>query len=273
VNPDPAVAVASTRPSWPGVGVLVIGDELLSGRRQDRHLAAVIQRLAPLGLQPAYAEYVGDDAARIEAALRRARAEAAVLFSFGGIGATPDDLTRACAASAWGRALVRHPGAVALIEARFGEAAYPQRIRMAELPEGCELIPNPVNQVPGFSLHGEDGAAQYFFPGFPEMAHVMLDWVLEYRYRSWVDRPRDYQEASVRVIGAAESQLIELMETIVRDHPQLKLFSLPRLGPGDRREVELGLKGTAREVADGMQTLRAALAEAGFEFVEQPVPG
>ncbi len=67
------------------------------------------------------------------------------VFVFGGIGATPDDHTRQCAADAAGLALVRHPRGAAIIEKRFGREAYPQRIHMAHLPSGCALIPNPVN--------------------------------------------------------------------------------------------------------------------------------
>ncbi|MFW6020700.1 MAG: competence/damage-inducible protein A [Guyparkeria sp.] len=152
-----------------GIGVVVIGDEILSGRRQDRHLAAVTERLAARGLVVDWAQFLPDREITIVDLLRRSRADGATVFSFGGIGATPDDLTRACAATAFGRPLVRHPEAAALIEAQFGEEAYPTRIRMAELPEGATLVPNPFNRVPGFAVE-----RHFFLPGFPEMAHAML---------------------------------------------------------------------------------------------------
>jgi molybdopterin-biosynthesis enzyme MoeA-like protein len=105
----------------PTFGLIVVGDEILSGRRSDKHLAKVIELLGARGLQLAWAEYVGDEPARITAVLRRAFASGDVVFCTGGIGATPDDHTRACAAAALGVPLALHPEAQRLIEQR-GEA-------------------------------------------------------------------------------------------------------------------------------------------------------
>ena len=102
-------------------GVLIIGDEILSGKRQDKHLAKAIEILGARGLELAWAEYVGDDPARITATLRRTFASTDIVFSFGGIGATPDDHTRQCAAAAAGPALAAHPDGLKELEARFGE--------------------------------------------------------------------------------------------------------------------------------------------------------
>src|SRR3970040_1755098 len=101
-------------------GALVVGDEILVGKRQDKHLAFVIQALARRGLRLAWCEYQGDDPDRLTAALRRSFASGDAVFSFGGIGATPDDHTRQCAAAAAGTDIVLHPEAEAEIRARFG---------------------------------------------------------------------------------------------------------------------------------------------------------
>jgi molybdopterin-biosynthesis enzyme MoeA-like protein len=149
-------------------GLIIIGDEILSGKRADKHLPKTIELLAARGLQLSFAEYVGDDPARITATLARAFAGAResgdVVFSYGGIGATPDDHTRQCAAKAWGRELVLHPEAKLLIEERMRDVAKEQgvpfepdrpdnrhRLNMGLFPQGAQIIPNPYNKIPGFS--------------------------------------------------------------------------------------------------------------------------
>jgi molybdopterin-biosynthesis enzyme MoeA-like protein len=158
-------------------GALIIGDEILSGKRQDKHFAKVIEVLKGRGLALAWAEYLGDDPQRIVATLKRTFATDDIVFSFGGIGATPDDHTRLCAAAAAGVPLARHPEAVAQIEARFGKDAYPKRILMAEFPLGAATVPNPYNRISGFTWK-----QHYFLPGFPEMAWPMMEWVLDTLY-------------------------------------------------------------------------------------------
>ena len=117
------------------LGLVIIGDELLLGRRQDRHLQHVIETIRPRGMQLAWCRYVGDDRQRLTEELRQTQQDEIPVVCFGGIGATPDDQTRSAAAAAFGCALVRHPEAVAQIEAQFGADAHPNRIRMADLPE------------------------------------------------------------------------------------------------------------------------------------------
>jgi molybdopterin-biosynthesis enzyme MoeA-like protein len=164
----------------PQFGLIIIGDEILSGKRTDKHLPKVIELLAARGLPLAYAEYVGDDPERITATLARAFAAARdsgdVVFSTGGIGATPDDHTRQCAARALGVELALHPEARRLIEERIRDTAKEQgaayepdrhdnlhRLNMGVFPMGAEIIPNPYNKIPGFSCfveRGEGGGAQ-----------------------------------------------------------------------------------------------------------------
>jgi molybdopterin-biosynthesis enzyme MoeA-like protein len=239
------------------IGVFIVGDEILSGKREDRHLSHVIATLRERGLALSWALYLGDDRARLTDTFRRSMATDAVIFCFGGIGATPDDHTRQAAAAAAGVPVERHPGALAEIEAQFGESAYPKRVMMADLPRDAGLIPNPVNRVPGFFV-GE----HHFLPGFPDMAWPMLDWVLAQRYSDWRVEPE--VELAIRVAGAGESQLIDLMERVVRDHPDCKLFSLPSLKPV--RTIELGVCGPRGVCAPAIAELRAGVTAAGFSW-------
>jgi molybdopterin-biosynthesis enzyme MoeA-like protein len=245
------------------IGALVIGDEILSGKRQDRHVPHVIETLAARGLGLDYAHYAGDDRGRLMAFLRDSFSRGDLLLSFGGIGATPDDHTRQAAAAALGVPLVRHPEAVAELTARFGAEAYPNRVLMAEFPEGSRIIPNPYNRVAAFAIHDH-----CFFPGFPQMAWPMLDWVLATWYSNLT---REAQvERAIAVYGAGESQLLPIMDENVARFPMLKLFSLPSFLADGGRRIELGVKGDSAHVDAAMAHLRAGVAAAGFRFVEMP---
>lgn len=214
-------------------GILVVGDEILNGRRRDRHFDAIGGMLRERGYRVAWLRILPDDPAYLTQELRRTMAERIPVFCCGGIGATPDDHTRACAAAAAGVSLAPHPGAVAEIEARFGAEAYPHRVMMAELPEGSELIPNPYNRIPGFSIR-----RHHFMPGFPDMAHPMAGWVMDRYYAAGGTAE---QQRAVRVRGVTETALMDLMQTLVARFPDAKLFSLPRLG--EEFQIELGFRG------------------------------
>ncbi len=145
-------------------GLLIVGDEILSGKRADKHLPKVIELLSARGLALAWARYVGDDPARITAELRAAFAGGDAVFSCGGIGATPDDHTRQCAAAALGRPLALHPQARDFVIERMKDVARESgttfdpdrednrhRLNMAVFPAGAEIIPNPYNKIAGFA--------------------------------------------------------------------------------------------------------------------------
>ncbi len=264
-------------------GIIIIGDEILSGRREDKHLSKAIELLGARGLQLAYADYVGDAPARITATLQRAFASGDVVFSFGGIGATPDDHTRQCAAAALGRPLQLHPEARELILERIrqlaaekGEVVDPEhpdtlgRLNMGVFPEGARIIPNPYNKIPGFSCDGAGQGAVHFVPGFPVMAHPMVAWVLDTFYQAHLTRGT-WQENSLIVFGAMEAALTPLMEHIERTHP-VKVFSLPSVDhPVYGRHIELGVKGTpvAAQAAfeEMVGTLQAMQMSLGPEMV------
>ena len=261
-------------------GLIIIGDEILSGKRVDKHLPKAIELLAARGLQLSYAEYVGDDPARIVATLSRAFAAAResgdVVFSTGGIGATPDDHTRQCAADALGLELALHPEAKALIQERMRDVAKEQgaafeperhdnvhRLNMGVFPVGSEIIPNPYNKIPGFSCQAGQGAV-HFLPGFPVMAWPMMAWVLDERYAA-LHRESAYLEKSVIVPGAIEAALTPLMLAIESAHKEVKVFSLPSVDhPQYGRHIELGVKGTPEAVVPAYQDLMVGLRGFGL---------
>jgi molybdopterin-biosynthesis enzyme MoeA-like protein len=246
-------------------GALIIGDEILSGKRADKHLPRLIAALGARGLELAWAQYLGDNPELITAALKRTFAGSDAVFSFGGIGATPDDHTRRCAADAVGVTLALHPEAEAEIRARFAgdpKGVTPQRLAMGEFPVGSRIIPNPFNRIPGFGL-----GDHHFLPGFPEMAWPMMEWVLDTRYAR-LHAPGSIAECAIIVREAGESQLIDLMNETIARYPSLKVFSLPRMQP--ERYIELGVRGPAADVPAAMALVRAGVTALGFPWSDAP---
>ena len=240
------------------IGLYIIGDEILSGKRKDAHLSKMIELLAARGLQLSWAYFLGDIPEQITSLLKASMARGDIVFSFGGIGATPDDYTRQSAADAAGVPIERHLGAVAEIVAQFGDGAYPKRVLMADFPQGADLIPNPVNRVAGFSIN-----AHYFVPGFPDMGHPMVEWVLE-TYYSHLFHQIKYVEQSIIIPDGIESQLIDLMNDLLKKYPAIKVFSLPKLKPN--RQVELGTKGDPAQVALAMHDLKLGVTALGYSW-------
>jgi len=238
-------------------GILIIGDEILSGRRKDKHLEQSIKILSKQDFQLSWARIVGDDINFLAQQLREIHQLQHPCFSFGGIGATVDDRTRQAVAMALGRKMVRHPDAVKEIEAQFGEQAYPNRILMADLPAAAEIIPNPYNRVPGFSV-------EHFhcLPGFPEMAWPMMEWVLDNKYQHL---PRNHVTLRSFILhDAQESDLVDLLEQFQNRFPRIKISSLPRLVNNNRRWVELGIQGIETDVEAAEESIGRSLREHGF---------
>ena len=260
-------------------GLIIVGDEILSGKRQDKHLAKVIELLSARGLALSWARYVGDDRPRITEALRHAFASGDVVFCCGGIGATPDDHTRQCAAAALDRPLELHPGARVLIEERMRDVAREQgqpyeperadnvhRLNMGVFPAGARLIANPYNKIPGFSVDHV-----HFVPGFPVMAHPMIESLLDGPYAGLQGGARAV-ERSVVVFGSMEAALTPLMEQIEAAHAAVRVFSLPSVDhPVHGRHIELGVKGPAVAVDAAFGDLRAGLIQFGAQLGPETV--
>lgn len=242
-------------------GALIIGDEILSGRRTDKHLVHLIGLLRERGLRLSWARYVGDGMEELTDTLRQTFASGDVVFCFGGIGSTPDDRTRAAAGAALGLPLELHPEAETEIRARFGADITPERLQMGVFPQGSGVLPNPFNRIPGFFIR-----QHYFTPGFPVMAWPMAAWVLDAHY-AHLHHADDYIESALTVWDTYEGQLIHVMQAICADFPQTALFSLPTVtAVGERRTLELGVKGPAAEVGRAMDYLRAALDARGLAW-------
>ncbi len=241
----------------PGFGVVIIGDEILSGKRQDKHLATTIGLLHARGLELSWARYLGDDPAYLVRNLTETMSGQDIVFSFGGIGGTPDDRTRQCAAEAAGLPLEPHPRGMELLAEQFGAAGVTRRQRMVEFPRGADLVPNPVNRVPGFSLKHH-----YFVPGFPNMAWPMIEWVLDTRYPH-LHAAGQRREQTVTVYGVRESDMTPILEDFIRRYPGLRVSCLPRWCPPDY-ELELGLRGAVHEVDRAWEELRSVLQGRGW---------
>jgi molybdopterin-biosynthesis enzyme MoeA-like protein len=254
-------------------GLFVIGDEILSAKRADRHLQRVIELLSARGLRLRWAQFLCDERALLIEAFRRSFAGQDVVFSCGGIGSTPDDHTRQAAAAALGRELVLHPEAAALIAARCARLGQPdmttaenrQRLTMGEFPQGARIIPNPFNGIPGFAV-----AQHYFVPGFPAMAWPMLEAVLDSEYAGHFNSD-PVVERSLLIFGTPESAVVPMMLGIERDFPQVRTFSLPSLGDGrdgriERRHIELGVKGPPERIDAAFEALCRAVQTSGAEY-------
>jgi molybdopterin-biosynthesis enzyme MoeA-like protein len=254
------------------VGLIIIGDEILSGRRQDKHLGKAIELLAERGMAVNWVRYVGDEPERITADLRHALGTGDVVFSFGGIGATPDDHTRQCAAQAIAQPLSLHPEACPLILARCRQLAEQEgqtfdpdsddthrRLQMGFFPSGATIIPNPFNGIPGFSLQGR----VHFVPGFPVMAWPMMAWVLDTLHADLHGR-QAVEERAVVVYGAIESVLTPLMIDIEERYTDVKVFSLPSVDhPEHGRHIELGVKGPVGRVEAAYAAMKSGLIHLG----------
>jgi len=229
--------------------------------------------LAARGLALSWARYVGDERQRITALLRDVFAGGDAVFCCGGIGATPDDHTRQCAAAALGVPLQLHPRAKELIVERMRDVAREQglpyeperpdnqhRLNMGVFPQGAEIIPNPYNKIPGFSVR------DVHVPGFPVMAHPMVEWLLDTRYLN-LHGSHQRVEQSVIVTGSMEAALTPLMEQVEAGFPGVKVFSLPSVDhPQWGRHIELGVKGEAQATRAAFVALKAGLGALGVSL-------
>lgn len=258
------------------IGLMIIGDEILSGKYLDKHFTRVIEILAERGMKLDWARYLGDDPIRITETLKETYRSGDIVFCCGGIGSTPDDYTRVCAAKAFSRPLVMHPDARKEIDKRIREIAtdpaHPdyetpeniRRLKMGEFPMGSAIIPNPINHFPGFSF-----GTHYFVPGFPQMAHPMIAWALD-TYHKDLFHLAEEAELAVNVPGMMEARLTPLMEKITKDFPLIKLFSLPHIGPKrSDNYIEVGVKGKQKYLQPAFDVLLEGLDRMGAYYVQK----
>ncbi len=201
---------------------VIIGSEILNGRREDKHFLYLRDALMQRGHTLFASFIIKDDHDLIHSTYTMIKNDPnAVMFSFGGIGSTPDDLTRKIASEVFSDGtLISHERFHANILERFGDKAFPNRIHMAQLPKKSELLPNVINNMSGFYLE-----ERYFFmPGFPEMSHPMVDHILKNFYPQ---APITYRKTLIA--QTSENTLVHIMEKI---NPDVDFSSLPILNGG-----------------------------------------
>lgn len=216
-------------------------------------MPAMIPRFAQRGLEIDWVNVVGDNPGLIMRALEQSLGRGDIAFCFGGIGATPDDLTRQCAAAALGVDIELHPAAEQEIRAQLGDRLNANHLRMGEFPSGSRIIPNPINRIPGFSMRDH-----HFVPGFPRMAWPMVEWVLDHDYAN-LQAPGQQVTQTLVLTDTSEGPLIPLMEQLLAEFPRIRLACLPNAD--GRQEVELSLRGRPEEVVTGMNRLRELLIQ------------
>jgi molybdenum cofactor synthesis domain-containing protein len=254
------MAVTSAEPVT--AAVLIIGDEILSGRTQDTNLNAIARQLGLYGVDLAEARVVGDVKAEIIAALDALRARYDYVITTGGIGPTHDDITAECVAEAFGVELVEDPEILAMMTARWAGDLNAARRRMARVPVGGSLVRNPVQGPPGFQIGNV-----FVLAGVPLIMRGMMEDV--------VTRLRTGQvviSRTVRVEGAGEGAIAAPLETLAKAHPSLSLGSYPFFGEGGYGS-NLVIRGRdGAEVAATVEALMEALSDIGAKAVIRVEP-
>ncbi len=217
----------------------IIGSEILNGRRVDKHFEFVKNELQKYGHELFASFIIKDDEELIKKIYKLVKEDdKSVMFSFGGIGATPDDLTRDIAAEVFtSKPLQRHKKFEQDIIERFGDEAYPHRVHMADLPQNAQLLQNPINNMSGFSLQDRF----FFTPGFPQMSHPMIASVIERLFSTSVQKYR-----ATLLAKTSENTLINIMKTVPSE---IELSSLPILN-SEGASVEISLCASDKELVD-----------------------
>ena len=237
--------------------VMIIGDEILSGRTQDTNLNAIARYLATFGVDLTEARVVGDVKAEIIAALNLLRAQCDYVITTGGIGPTHDDITADCVAEAFGVALEEHPDIIAMMVSRWPGELNAARRRMARIPVGGSLVKNPVQGPPGFQIGNV-----FVLAGVPMIMRGMLEDVGPRLRTGAVVISR-----TVRVEGAGEGVIAAPLEALAKRHPDLSLGSYPFFGP-EGFGSNLVIRGRdGAEVEATVEDLVAALADIGAKAV------
>lgn len=237
----------------PTAAVLLIGDELLSGRTRDINLQQVAQYLEPLGIPVREARTVSDVQEEIVAAVNELRAKYTYVFTTGGIGPTHDDITADAIASAFGVGISEHPDAIRDMAARYAamntEFTAPRR-RMARVPHGASLIANPVSGAPGFQTGNV-----FTLAGVPQIARAMLD---DIGHR--LETGAVVHKVSVRGKGLREGDLAVKLGEIAKEFPSVGIGSYPWYGSIEDHGVALVARSTDKAALAEVCTRLEALA-------------
>ena len=250
---------ATAEPTRVTAAVLVIGDEILSGRTADVNLNAIAKYLGAHGIDLMEARVVADVAADIVAAINALRTRYDYLITTGGIGPTHDDITADCVAEAFGVALEEDPEILAEMTARYGQEPNPARRRLARIPVGGSKVLNPVAGAPGFQIGNV-----FVLAGVPAVMRGMLENVGPKMRHGVLVISR-----TVRVEGSPESFLAAPLERTAKAFPDLTMGSYPFFGQGVSG-ASLVVRGRdAALLGQGIEALIAALAQDGITGVLQ----
>ncbi len=235
---------------------VIIGTEILNARREDKHFNFLRDELGKYGHELFASFIIKDDEKLIKECYSLIKNdEKAILFSFGGIGSTPDDLTREIASEVFtSKPLVRHKKFEKDIIEKFADAAYPHRIHMSDLPENSSLLLNPINNMSGFSLENK----YFFVPGFPQMAHPMISDVIKIYFSESVKRFR-----FTLLAKTSENTLTSAMKKLPE---HIELSSLP-IFVDSKASVELSLIGIdENKVKSCFELFKKELEELNIEY-------
>lgn len=248
---------AASIASAPTAAVLVIGDEILSGRTQDTNTNTIARFLAALGIDLMEARVVSDDHGRIIEALDALRSRWDYVFTTGGIGPTHDDITADAVAAAFGVALPEHPDALAILSRRYGDEFNAARRRMARIPEGGVLIANPVTDAPGFQIGNV-----FVMAGVPKIMQAMLEDVAP-RLRTGAIM----HTQTLKVTGVGEGAVADVLRAAANQRRDLSFGSYP-FGHGSVGEMgtQLVIRGRdADQVDAAAHDLIAELRNLGID--------
>jgi molybdenum cofactor synthesis domain-containing protein len=243
--------------------VIIIGNEVLSGRTADANLAYLGKGLNDLGIRLMEARIVRDDEDAIVDAVDACRGAFDYVFTTGGIGPTHDDITAACIAKAFGVRLVRNADAMALLARQYTPEDFNEaRRKMADIPEGAALLDNPVSKAPGFQIGNV-----FVLPGVPMIMRAMFEG---FRHRLVGGEP--WRSRSV-VAFTTEGSLASGLGAVQEQHPGVEIGSYPFLRSG-RLGVNLVLRAIDRAAldaaTDAVKTLVTGMGVEAIEEVEAP---
>ena len=239
--------------------VLIIGDEILSGRTQDTNLRDIARYLNVIGVDLAEARTVPDVMAEIVDALNALRARYDYVITTGGIGPTHDDITADAVAEAFGVGLEEHPEIIAMMQARWQGELNAARRRMARVPVGGALVKNPVAGPPGFTIGNV-----FTLAGVPQIMRGMLEDVGP-RMRGG----RPTVSRTVRVEGSGEGVIAEPLEAVAKAHPDMSLGSYPFFSAEGYGSNLVVRSRDIEALAGAVEELIAALRGAGIENVRE----
>jgi len=231
-------------------GILVIGDEILSGRTKDKNIGFIAEYLTNLGIDLKEVRVVADDEGDIVAALNALRQRYDYVFTTGGIGPTHDDITADAVAKAFGVGIDHHPAVVARFKERFGDALNEARLRMARIPDGAELIESATILAPGFKIGNVIVMA-----GVPSIMQAMMDIVAP-KLRSG---PRMLSD-SVRA-DAKEGDIGSPLREIANAHPDTSIGSYPYIDDNGTPNTNVVVRARDQgKLAAAMADVKAMLA-------------